>query len=573
MSRSARIGLVGSLVLAGALVAPAVDAGAVVPRSVAVTAGYAVRDLGTLGGAASAAVALSATGQVVGWAETTSGARHAVSWDAAGSVHDLGTLGGATSSAAAVNDLGVVVGSAQRADGTTHAFRWTASGGMVDLGTLGGTSSSASDVNRGGLVVGSADRADGRSHAVLWAATGAPVDLGTLGGPASAAAAVNDSGQVAGRADADDLYKHPFRWDAATGMTDLVAALSEPAAFYWASVDLNEAGQVAGVVDGYDPTGVEGEYVIAWDPVVGLLPMSFSLAAGGYDGTTAVIDDAGRVAGTAYHVADAGSGCWPARAFRWDATSGVVDLGTLGGCRSWSLDVTSGVVVGASTLATSELAQHAFVWQPATGMRDLGTLGGSQSQAVAVSTAGRVAGSASTSAEQVHAVVWDPPARSVTLRATDVADTYVNRFAPTTAFGRSSSLAVGGTVGYVTYLRFVVPAAPAGRTLVSATLRMRATTAPGAGTGGVLQVRTSGKVWSEVGTRWITRPAVGARVLGRIGPVARGAAASSRLDVRALVPGRTLDLAVIGTGSDSAWFWSRDYARASYRPVLELVYR
>src|SRR5207245_72610 len=100
-------------------------------------------DLGTLGGTSSGAIAVSASGQVVG-ESTTAGdtATHAFSWTAGGGMVDLGALGGTTSVASAVSDRGQVVGGSFTAgDAATHAFSWTAGGGMVDLGTLGGTNS------------------------------------------------------------------------------------------------------------------------------------------------------------------------------------------------------------------------------------------------------------------------------------------------------------------------------------------------------------------------------------------------------------------------------------------------
>src|SRR2546428_306638 len=111
-------------------------------------------DLGTLGGTSSNAVAVSASGQVVG-ASTTAGdtAVHAFSWTAGGGMVDLGTLGGTNSfltirgsvferNGGGVNNRGQVVGeSSISGDTPLHAFSWTSGGGMVDLGTLGGTDS------------------------------------------------------------------------------------------------------------------------------------------------------------------------------------------------------------------------------------------------------------------------------------------------------------------------------------------------------------------------------------------------------------------------------------------------
>src|SRR5438309_2308414 len=71
---------------------------------------YKIIDLGTLGGANSMAVAVNATGQVVGLSDNTTGALRGFSWTAAGGMVDLGTFGGSLSSATALNDSGQVVG-------------------------------------------------------------------------------------------------------------------------------------------------------------------------------------------------------------------------------------------------------------------------------------------------------------------------------------------------------------------------------------------------------------------------------------------------------------------------------
>ena len=125
-----------------------------------------MHDLGTLGGATSAAVDINDDGQVIGIADTADGHSHAFLWD--GKMHDLGTLGGDTSRAQAINRLGQVVGNAETEEGTTHAFLWN--GSMHDLNDLIDPSdplepfvtlANAGDINsRGQIVADGSDTSD-----------------------------------------------------------------------------------------------------------------------------------------------------------------------------------------------------------------------------------------------------------------------------------------------------------------------------------------------------------------------------------------------------------------------------
>jgi len=157
------------------------------------------QQLGTLGGASSAAAAINAGGLVVGDAETSGGYTHAFAlYD--GGMMDLGTLGGQNSSATAVNAAGQVAGIAENAGGGRHAFLF-AGPGMQDLGTLGGAHSSAEAINAAGRVVGASETAGGKIHAFLY--DGTMTDLNDLLPPASrwdllAATGINDFGQIVG---------------------------------------------------------------------------------------------------------------------------------------------------------------------------------------------------------------------------------------------------------------------------------------------------------------------------------------------------------------------------------------
>src|SRR5262245_53751258 len=70
---------------------------------------FTVTELGTLGGAQSAAYGLNEANQVVGWSTIETGQNHAFLWEG-GAMTDLGTLGGTHSRAWAINNDGIIVG-------------------------------------------------------------------------------------------------------------------------------------------------------------------------------------------------------------------------------------------------------------------------------------------------------------------------------------------------------------------------------------------------------------------------------------------------------------------------------
>jgi probable HAF family extracellular repeat protein len=249
-------------------------------RPAAAQAEYVVTDLGHLGGGVSHAYGINAAGQVVGYAFTADGDRHAFLWN--GVMHDLGTLGGDRSEASGINDVGQVVGESYTADGEIHSFLWDGvmydlnplygasgindvgqvvgyayppggyyfhaflwDGAMYDLGTPGGDWSKATGINAVGQVVGYGLNAKGLAHAFLWA--GAMYDLGTLGGFTSEAWGINAVGQVVGDAYPADGDYHAFLWDAAQGMRDLNDLIPPDSGWELRSATaINEAGWIVG---------------------------------------------------------------------------------------------------------------------------------------------------------------------------------------------------------------------------------------------------------------------------------------------------------------------------------------
>ncbi|MBW8041844.1 MAG: hypothetical protein FVQ85_17850 [Planctomycetes bacterium] len=154
----------------------------------------------------------------------------------------------------------------------------------------------------------------------------------------------------------------------------------------WAS-GINDAGQVVGGVLIY------GGYTRAflWDKTTGMTDLG---VLGGIWANATGVNDAGQVTGWS------STGGGEHHAFLWGKTRGMIDLGTLPGyanSRAWSINNT-GQVVGESNVT-------AFLWEDGD-MIDLGTLGGSTSYAKAINNVGQVVGS-SSSGQGSHAFLWD----------------------------------------------------------------------------------------------------------------------------------------------------------------------
>jgi probable HAF family extracellular repeat protein len=231
-----------------------------------------ITDLGTLGGNQSNAFAVNNRGQVAGAALNTipdpytanfiigsSGTTqaHAFRWTKSQGMQDLGTLGGADSAAFYINDRGQIAGysftdstvNPNTGVPTTHPFLWE-NGKMTDLGTLGGSFAgpfgfeSFGGLNNRGEVVGTSNLAgDLTNHPFLWTKSGGMKDLGTLGGTFGFAAWINDAGEVVGTASTPgDQFLHAFLWRDGI-MTDLGTPGSDPNT---QPRSINSRGQVVG---------------------------------------------------------------------------------------------------------------------------------------------------------------------------------------------------------------------------------------------------------------------------------------------------------------------------------------
>jgi probable HAF family extracellular repeat protein len=153
------------------------------------------------GGSWSAAYGVNASGEVVGYGDTSSGHFRAFTWSPSGGMTMLGTLGGLDSWAMGINDSGEVTGHSTTVSGFLHAFT-TTGGPLTDLGTLGGTSSYGYGVNDEGAVVGFSTTSDGGIHA-FFSANGIMSDLNSLvpassGWSLTQAYSIDDAGRING---------------------------------------------------------------------------------------------------------------------------------------------------------------------------------------------------------------------------------------------------------------------------------------------------------------------------------------------------------------------------------------
>ncbi|MFD8635825.1 DNRLRE domain-containing protein [Streptomyces sp. NPDC059533] len=175
---------------------------------------------------------------------------------------------------------------------------------------------------------------------------------------------------------------------------------------------------------------------------------------------------------------------------------------------------------------------------------------------------------------QNHYALATAPADQV-LQVTAAEDTYANAGAPDTNYGTSSSLAVRGTSFYASYLRFNLPAAPAGTVLKSAVLSVKTSTMSGAGTTDTVSVVPVTGAWTETGATYNNRPDPGAPALGAFAGIPDGSAVHTAALTTATVSaalGGGYDLALSSTGTDALWLWSSEAQAGEGTPQLTLTF-
>jgi probable HAF family extracellular repeat protein len=246
-----------------------------------------------LGGSISNATGISDDGQVAGWAPTAD-------WNTEGFLYADDSMSGLglpsvygfflDSLALGMSPDGQVTGWSSIDEGVMHAFRY-ANGATQDLGTLGGNQSMGYGINRAGDVTGSSSLADGSLRAFIYSG-GVMRALGTFGGSASTGYAINAGGQVTGVANTNLQSGHAFLYTGGT-MRDL-GTLGGPES---AGLAINVRGDVAG--------RSQSDETLAWNAFVytdGSMYNLNSLVLSGLDGFKLYeargINDHGQIAAT-----------------------------------------------------------------------------------------------------------------------------------------------------------------------------------------------------------------------------------------------------------------------------------
>jgi len=144
------------------------------------------------------------------------------------------------------------------------------------------------------------------------------------------------------------------------------------------------------------------------------------------------------------------------------------------------------------------------------------------------------------------------------------------------AYGTADVLVSRGGTGAanISYLGFDVPAAPAGKTLTSATLRVRTSTDASSASNDSFALSLVSGAWNEATVTWTNRPtALGATVGTMTGTRAPNTFYDVTLDAAALkgLAGSRVTLAMLGSGTDNVRLASRE-AAADSRPVLTFTY-
>ena len=237
----------------------------------------------------------------------------------------------------------------------TEAYRWTAAGGYQLLGDLGSASSGSAAYATsfdGSVVVGEAPVGTNTFGAFRWTAS-----QGMMALPLLFAYAVTDDGtMVAGE---NNWWKTSRQTGTFGSCSDSQIGLS--------MVDLSADGSVA-AGSGAFGTPFMGNFTNAYRST----PTGNCQNIDGHSRNS----DAGGISADGQVIVGEEQIGGPYLAFRWTASTGMVDLGDLGGglSRADATNRDGSVVVGHSLTSGSTGSAQAFIWTAKCGIQDLQTV-------------------------------------------------------------------------------------------------------------------------------------------------------------------------------------------------------
>jgi probable HAF family extracellular repeat protein len=237
-------------------------------------------------------------------------------------------------------------------------------------------------------------------------------DLGVLPGKIeSVPAAINNMAQVVGTSSAGATAQSAFRYD-----DNGKKALEEIGRIHGGEISrafgINEVGQVVGdSTFGSINSRLPVSHAVLFNN--GLV-QDLGFLKGGYYSRANGINASGQVVGFSSPTRDGTN----SRAFIWTASSGMTDIGTLGGPYAQAYGINDiGYVTGTSQAVTGVArATRAFLYQPLSmtmrftrQMQDLGTLGGNSSYGMSINATNHVAGYSelNNTDDRIHAFLHD----------------------------------------------------------------------------------------------------------------------------------------------------------------------
>ncbi len=275
-------------------------------------------------------------------------------------ITDLGPLAGAPTYATAISESGVIAGYSQTSETAARAWVWRDGLGMTNLGSFGGADNRALAVGFDGKVYGYSQDAGGVPRGFVWE-NGTLTDIGSLvAGDAVHVEAVNAGGVLAGATTSGGAN---FGFTASGGaLTALPMLAGTPVPSNTAAYDLNDAGRVVGV-SGWIYGGTRAFRTDAGGALVSLGTL------GANDSTATAINAGGQVVGFSTAANN------EVHAFIFNDGTGMTDLGLLPGgddARAWGMNDAGDAVGTADIVATGK--QRATLWLAGSGIRDLNDL-------------------------------------------------------------------------------------------------------------------------------------------------------------------------------------------------------